>query len=222
MKLIMEQWRRFLKEDTRAFHGYRMDPTQMRVPACDDGEPKSTDPDNQWSTGEPGCPRFSDERDIGQDHEDISEAIEFLDNVRPKVLIAYSRGGAVAAAALQGSQHRPMVKFVAPAWGRGWVSGNPIPPEGLEGSIVHGTRDNAVPLKHSFLLAAETGLPLYVAPEANHINILKLKDNPEKGLRVSDEQIKLGIEKLPEWDSGLGNEKQVEEQHQFIESLRKQ
>ena len=45
MKLIMENWRKFLLEDTRAFHGYGMDPTKMRVDACDQGD-KPSDPSN--------------------------------------------------------------------------------------------------------------------------------------------------------------------------------
>lgn len=221
MKKIMNTWREFLLEDTRAFHGYKMDPTKMRVKDCEQGEPSAENPSNQWTTGEKGCPRFTDDKDIDEEHEDIVEALVFLENVRPKTLIAYSRGGAVASAALQKSQHKPEVKFVAPAWKRGWVKNNPIAPSGLKGSIVHGTRDNAVPLRHSFELAKETGLPLYVAPEANHINILKLKDNPEKGLRVPPNIIDLGLKQLPEWKNGtMGTEDQVENQHQFISRLK--
>ena len=218
----MENWRKFIKEDTRAFHGFKMDPSKMRVPGCDQGKPTPEDPDNQWTTGEKGCPKFSDDTNISDQHEDIVEALIFLENVRPKALIAYSRGGAVASAALNKSNYKPEVKFVAPAWNRGWVSGNPLPPSGLNGTIVHGTRDNAVPLKHSFFLAERTGMPLYVVPGANHINILKSKDDPqENGLRVSDEQITLGLKNLPEWKKGLGSDEQVESQHQFIEKLRK-
>ena len=221
MKLIMEHWRRFLKEDTRAFHGFRMDPSKMRVPGCDQGDPTPEAPDNQWSTGEKGCPKFSDDKDIQENHEDIVEALVFLENVRPQTLIAYSRGGAVASAALQRSQHKPEVKFVAPAWKRGWVKNNPLAPKGLKGSIVHGTKDNAVPLRHSFELSKETGLPLYVVMDANHINILKFKDNPEKGLRVPANIIELGLNQLPEWNNGtMATDDQIESQHRFIEELR--
>ena len=48
----MESWRKFLKEDTRAFHGFGMDPSKMRVPGCDGGEPSPADPDNQWTAKE--------------------------------------------------------------------------------------------------------------------------------------------------------------------------
>ena len=223
MKLIMENWRRFIKEDTRAFHGWGMDPTKMRVnPGCDGGKPQAANPDNQWAADDEGCPRFSDDKNIDAQHEDIIEAISFLENVKPQTLIAYSRGGAVAASALQNAQHRPEIKFVAPAWKRDWVSGNPTPPQGLEGTIVHGSKDNAVPLRHSFELAKETGLPLYVAMGANHINVLKLKDDPTQGIEVSSDILKAGLESLPEWESNKGGEdEQIEAQHKFMEKFAK-
>ena len=110
MKLLFENWRKYLKEAPAAFHGYKMDPTQMRVsPQCD------TPPDdNQWEVGDQGCPQFTNDRGINHNHEDIIEAIDFLDNVKPEHLIAYSRGGAVALAALSKSAHKPRVTFVAP------------------------------------------------------------------------------------------------------------
>ena len=95
----METWRAFINEDTRAFHGYGMNPVNMRVPSCDKGENPS-DPDQQWETGEEGCPKFTDDRDINSSHEDAQEAIQFISNVRPQKLIAYSRGGAMASLAL--------------------------------------------------------------------------------------------------------------------------
>ena len=181
MKLILERWRKFLKEDTRAFHGYGMNPAQMRVKGCEGGDPSADAPNDQWSTGEEGCPKFSDNRNVNEQHPDIIEAIKFLDAVQPKNLIAYSRGGAIASLALSNSNHQPVISFVAPAWKRGWVSANPLPPQNLEGTIVHGTRDNAVPLRQSFELAAETGMPLYVIPGANHINILKYRSTYNGG-----------------------------------------
>lgn len=219
MKLIMENWRKFLKEDTRAFHGYKMDPTKMRVNSCNQGE-AAANPNNQWETGDPGCPKFTDDRGIDSGHEDALEAVEFIENVKPQKLIAYSRGGAMASLALNQANHKPEVLFVAPAWKRGWVSGNPLPPGGLNGSIVHGTRDNAVPLRQSFELADATGLPLYVAPDKNHVNILKYKENPESAVLVPSAVIQKGLEELPEWESGLGSDEQVEAQHQFIEKLK--
>ena len=57
MKLIFENWRKFINEETVAFHGYKMEPEQMRVPACD--SPGSQDEkhgyaDKQWTTDDEG------------------------------------------------------------------------------------------------------------------------------------------------------------------------
>ena len=153
----MENWRKYLEEAPAAFHGYKMNPTQMRVsPQCD------TPPDdNQWEAGEEGCPQFTNDRGINYDHEDIIEAIDFLNNVKPEKLIAYSRGGAVALAVLSKSTHQP---------------------------IIHGTADEAVPLWHSAELSLRTGMPLYVFDGAKHVNILKYKNNPESGVELNQEQ----------------------------------
>lgn len=218
-KLLMENWRKFLSEDTRAFHGYKMDPVKMRVPACDKGDNPSN-PSDQWESNEEGCPKFTDDRNIGDDHEDAVEAVSFIENVKPSRLIAYSRGGAVASLALNKSQHKPELIFVAPAWKRDWVDGNPLPPSGLKGVIIHGTKDNAVPLRHSFEMAAATGMPLYVVPEKNHISVLKHKEEPEAGLPISPRALEAGLKELPEWTSGLGSEEEVEKQHQFIEKIK--
>jgi hypothetical protein len=183
MKLLFENWREYLEEAPAAFHGYKMDPTQMRVsPQCD-----SPPNDNQWEAGEEGCPQFTNDRGINDNHEDIVEAIDFLNNVKPEHLIAYSRGGAIALAALSKSSHQPKITFVAPAWKRGWVSGieNPTFSDGI---IIHGTADESVPLWHSAELSLRTGMPLYVFDGAKHVNILKYKNNPEAGIELSQEQ----------------------------------
>ena len=183
MKLLFENWRNYLEEAPAAFHGYKMDPTQMRVsPQCD------TPPnDNQWEAGEEGCPQFTNDRGINHDHEDIIEAVEFLNNVKPEHLIAYSRGGAVALAALSKSTHQPRVTFVAPAWKRGWVNGIESPTFS-NGVIIHGTADEFVPLWHSAELSLRTGMPLFVFDGAKHVNILKYKNSPESGVELSKEQ----------------------------------
>jgi transposase-like protein len=183
MKLLIENWRRYLKEGDAAFHGFGMSPTQMRVsPQCD-----SPPNDNQWETGEPGCPQFTNERGIDDNHEDIAEAVEFLNNVRPSHLIAYSRGGAVALSALQKASHQPKVTFVAPAWNRGWVNGieNAVYKNGV---IIHGTADDKVPLWHSADLSLRTGMPLYKFEGFGHVNILKHKGDPQSGEEVSEEE----------------------------------
>jgi len=182
MKLLMENWRKFISEETAAFHGFKMNPTQMRVPQCDE-----VPDDNQWETGEEGCPQFTNDREISHNHEDVVEAINFLDNVQPDHLIAYSRGGAVALAALMYARHQPKVTFVAPAWKRGWVNGieNPTFTNGV---IIHGTEDEFVPLWHSAELSLRTGMPLYVFPGRKHVNILKDKGNPEAGRELTQEE----------------------------------
>jgi predicted alpha/beta hydrolase family esterase len=202
MKLILENWRKFLKEEVAAFHGVDMKPQAMNrkgdLPACDEPPEFGTGDkavknkehgyyDNQWDAGEKGCPQFTHERGIGSDHKDIHQAIEFLDNVRPDELIAYSRGGAVALAALPSAAHQPHVTFVAPAWKRGWVTGieNPFYSNGV---IIHGTEDKFVPLSHSADLSLRTGMDLYVFDGLGHINILKQKLTPTSGRLLSDEE----------------------------------
>jgi len=214
MKLLFENWRQYLKEETAAFHGFKMKSTQMRVsPQCD------TPPDNnQWQTGEKGCPQFTNERGISQNHPDIIEAVEFLNNVRPSRLIAYSRGAAIAFAALTKSDHSPKVTFVAPAWKREWVSG--LTPNYSNGVVIHGTIDGAVPLKQSFELAQITGMPLYVYPSKKHISILKDKDSPISGIQVSPEALKAGLNNLPEW-KGLGTPSEVTNQHRIAMEILK-
>jgi hypothetical protein len=216
MKLLFENWRKFLQEkDTRAFHGYGMNPVKMRIQSCSDQK----EPDNQWESGETGCPKFTDDKGVGADHEDLIEAIEFIDTIQPSNLIAYSRGGAVASYALNKTKHKPEVTFIAPAWKRGWVSGNPLPPSGLKGAIIHGGADDKVPLKHSFILAKETGLSLYVFPYSNHINILKNKLQPTSGVLVKN--FKIGND-LPEWGEGEeATKEQVEAQNNFAAKLKK-
>ena len=192
MKLLLENWRKYLEEATASFHGYKMDPTQMRVsPQCD-----SPPNDNQWEAGDEGCPQFTNDRGIDDNHEDVVEAIDFLNNVKPEHLIAYSRGGAVALAALAKAEHQPKVTFVAPAWKRGWVNGieNPTFSNGV---IIHGTADEAVPLWHSAELSLRTGMPLYVFEGAKHVNILKYKNNPQSGIELNQEQKEKLVNETP-------------------------
>ena len=193
MKLLFENWRKFINEDDAAFHGVGMEPEDMRVSACDPpaGSEEHGWADEQWSTDDKGkgCPDFSHDKGIGSDHPDIKQAVEYLDNIMGSgdKLIAYSRGGAVALAALSISKTKPFVIFVAPAWRRGWVTGieNPTYSNGI---IIHGTADEFVPLWHSADLALRTGMPLYVFKGMKHVNILKHKNNPESGRLLSQKE----------------------------------
>ena len=57
---------------------------------------------------------------------------------------------------------------------------------------------------------------------ANHINVLKLKDDPTQGIEVSSDILKAGLESLPEWESNKGGEdEQIEAQHKFMEKFAK-
>tara|TARA_R110002020_G_scaffold471681_2_gene698962 strand:- start:697 stop:1299 length:603 start_codon:yes stop_codon:yes gene_type:complete len=190
VQLLLEKWRKFLAEETAAFHGYNMEPEEMRVSNCDPpaGAEEHGYSDHQWSAGDKGCPDFSHDRGIGLEHPDIKQAVEFLNNIQPSDLIAYSRGGAVALAALSLPDiYKPRVTFVAPAWKRGWVNGieNPTFNNGV---IIHGTADEFVPLWHSAELSLKTGMPLYVFPGKKHINILKHKNEPELGRELTQEE----------------------------------
>ena len=190
MQLLLEKWRKFLAEETAAFHGYNMEPEEMRVSNCDPpaGAEEHGYSDHQWNAGDKGCPDFSHDKGIGLDHPDIKQAVEFLNKIQPSELIAYSRGGAVALAALSlPDTYKPHVIFVAPAWKRGWVNGieNPTFNNGV---IIHGTADEFVPLWHSAELSLKTGMPLYVFPGKKHINILKHKNEPELGRELTQEE----------------------------------
>jgi hypothetical protein len=194
MKLLFENWRKFLTEETAAFHGYGMEPEEMRVSMCDDpasGDKEHGYADKQWSTDDKGkgCPDFSHDRGINFQHPDIKQAVEYLDNIMGPGdnLIAYSRGGAVALAALSLSKNQPQITFVAPAWKRGWVNGIESPTFN-NGIIIHGTADEFVPLWHSAELSLRTGMPLYVFPGSKHVNILKYKNNPESGTELTQEE----------------------------------
>ncbi len=193
-----------------AFHGFGMKPQDMRVDTCNI---EWTSPDQDT-----GCPAFSDSTSITK--EDIEKAITYLNEENLKTLIAYSRGGAVLLQALSMGAKRPStVYLVAPAWNRQWptvsltgseVSGN--------GAIIHGGSDNIVPLQHSVLLAKNSGMPLYVFPGLNHINILKNKDNPTSGTSLKDLNGALDI--LPDWGkTGKATDEQLKIQEEFVSTL---
>jgi hypothetical protein len=193
-----------------AFHGFGMKPQDMRVDTCNI---EWTSPDQDT-----GCPAFSDSTSITK--EDIEKAITYLNEENLKTLIAYSRGGAVLLQALSMGAKRPStVYLVAPAWNRQWptvsltgseVSGN--------GAIIHGGSDNIVPLQHSVLLAKNSGMPLYIFPGLNHINILKNKDNPTSGISLKD--LNGALDVLPDWGkSGKATDEQLKIQEEFVSTL---
>lgn len=186
-----------------AFHGYKMDPDDMKLPECE----------LEWTPGkDTGCPSFSDEPKITKEDEDL--AIKYLDQKDINTLIAYSRGGAILIQSVaKGADLPKELYLVAPAWLRGWTTiqlkGDEI--KGANGAIIHGGKDDKVPLKHSAILAKMSGLPLYVFPECGHINILKHKDDVTGGILVKN--LDNLIKALPDWGEKLPTEKEIDKQH---------
>lgn len=177
-----------------AFHGWGMDAQDMRMPG----------------------PEFTDKKPIPP--EDIQEAITYLEEVKPGVMVAYSRGGAIAMLALKDADASPRVLWVAPAWRRGWA--NVSPPSGTKGVILHGDKDDSVPLQHSCDLSEQTGMPLRVVPDRSHVSILKDKTNPGAGVNVSREKVKECVNTMPDWGTGgKGSKEDVSAQQVFTRSL---
>jgi len=193
-----------------AFHGFGMKPQDMRIDSCN---VEWTSPDQDT-----GCPAFSDSTKITE--EDITKAIEYLNEEQLKTLIAYSRGGAILLQALAMGAKRPsMVYLVAPAWNRQWptvsLTGSEVNGSGF---IIHGGSDNIVPLKHSVMLSKASGMPLYVFMGMNHINILKNKDNPTSGILLKN--LDDGMTILPDWGkSGKASDEELKIQEEFVNNL---
>jgi len=205
---------RYLKKyenfDRVAFHGFMMTPKDMRLPAC---EIEWKDPSQDT-----GCPRFSNEEYITR--EDENKAIEYLNEEEIGEIIGYSRGGAILMKALNRGARRPKsVCMVAPAWKRKWsdeLNGDEL--NGIEGFVIHGGKDNKVPLRHSAILARESGLPLYVFPEANHVNILKYTKRETVGILIDSTKIQYIIDILPDWKKEESTTAQLEQQYSIVKN----
>ena len=195
-----------------AFHGYGMKPQQMRTSTCST-EWQNADQDS-------GCPQFSDSTKITK--EDEQTAIEYLNKEDIKTLIAYSRGGAILLQALSKGAKKPNeINFVAPAWMRQWptIKLTGTEASGIKGFIMHGDLDNAVPLKHSVILSKQSRLPLYVVKGANHITILKSKQNTSAGILIKD--LNAAIENLPDWGAtGKASPEQLQQQQNYINGIK--
>lgn len=201
----------FEKFNKVAFHGYLMNPKDMKLPECE----------IEWKPGSNiGCPSFSDAPKITQ--EDEKTAIEYLNQEEIGTLIAYSRGGAVLLQSLtKGAELPERVYLVAPAWKRKWstveLTGAEI--KGANGFIIHGGKDNKVPVAHSVLLSKMSGLPLYVYPECDHVNILKYKDNIEGAIKIDQKSLDDLLSKLPDWGEDVSKPEQVTKQYQIIKEI---
>ena len=221
----MENFRRFTEEmEWAAFHGKGGRPNihssggrgggTYQLGCLDDVENSETgegsledpQPDGSYDTweqpGDAGCPQFDDSDTVTS--EDVEKAVAFLNDRKPKKLVAYSRGGAVAYLAhAQGSlQHRPIVHYVAPAWKKSGGSGGGS--HDTNGYILHGTHDIRIPLKDSVELSIETGLALAVFPGFGHLmDILDMAEKPHLAEKIiTSDQLKSlpreVIDELPE------------------------
>lgn len=194
-----------------AFHGFGMEPKDMRMDVCN---VEWTSPDQ-----ETGCPSFSDSNKITE--EDIQKAMNYLNEENLNTLIAYSRGGAILLQALSLGAKRPStVYLVAPAWKRKWptvtLTGSEISGNGF---IIHGGSDDVVPLVHSVILSQKSGMPLYIFPDMNHVNILKNKENPTSGKQLKD--LQKALDTLPDWgQSAKATPEQLKIQSDFVKNIQ--
>jgi hypothetical protein len=196
--------------DKVAFHGYLMDPEDMRLPDCS-VEWHSPDQDT-------GCPGFSDSPNIT--NQDMNKAITYLKEEDIKELIAYSRGGAIFIQSLASGAPAPEYTYlVAPAWNRKWATMNLNGSEakGINGCVIHGGLDDKVPLVHSVILARNSDLPLYIFPDKGHVDILKYKDNPTAGKKVKDLDKLISV--LPDWGIRDPQPEEIALQKKIADSL---
>ena len=226
MKLLFENWRKFLAEEVEwaGFHGKGGRPHQtapkgrgggMAMLGCledfydeESGEGTAVDPHpdgiyDEWEKeGDGGCPYFEGLEAVSQS--EVDKAVRFLNDRKPNKLVAYSRGGTIAHLALQDSKlsHIPEVYYVAPGWKK--EGGKPGNHNG--GVIIHGTHDVRIPLKHSVELSIATGLPLAIFPEYGHLgDILGVAQTPEVAETVvNPERLKsLPYDLLPDWEKRM-------------------
>lgn len=208
----MKHLKKFENFDKVAFHGFLMTPQKMRLPSCE----------IEWkdSSQDTGCPKFSDSMSITD--EDEEKAISYLDEEDIGEIVGYSRGGAILMQAIyKGAKDPKSVCMVAAAWKRKWstvtLKGNEL--KGIDGFVMHGGKDDKVPLKHSVILALSSELPLYVFPEENHVNILKYTDNETDGILVDKKKMTEILESLPDWGTGVADRKQIEQQYSITKTL---
>lgn len=207
----MRYLKTFERFDRVAFHGFMMDPQDMRLPAC---EIEWKDPSQDT-----GCPKFSNEDQITK--EDEQKAIEYLNEEEIGEIIGYSRGGAILMLAMNRGARKPKsVCMVAPAWNRKWsdeLKGDEL--KGIGGFVLHGGKDDKVPLRHSAVLALKSELPLYVFPEANHVNILKYTKTEADGILLDKNRIMEIIDELPDWKQGSPTKEHLDLQYSIAKKL---
>ena len=142
-RLILEQI------EWGAFHGYLMNPAIMgRDPRFDSCDMTWTSPED-----ETGCPQFDGDGNVTT--KEIETAYAYLNDIKPKSLIVYSRGAAILGHVLEiDDVYVPeTVIFIAAAWKR-WGSVDKRVFNKIQKKIFyHGQIDPFVPLKHTFELA---------------------------------------------------------------------
>lgn len=121
----------------------------------------------------------------------------------------------------KGARKPDSVCMAAAAWKRQWSTVNLKGDElkDIDGFVLHGGKDDKVPLKHSVILALSSNLPLYVFPEANHVSILKYTDNETDGILVDRRKMFEILESLPDWGTGVANKREIEEQYSIAKTL---
>ncbi len=148
-----------------------------------------------------GNPCFTGQEAVSTAEIDLAHQFMMLE--QPAQLIAYSRGGSIYAQmmAQYPSVPKHFIVFVAAAWKRFWNSDRPhVPNRDWKGLIIHGDLDGRVPLKWSVALSQETGLPLVILRDVDHIGTIFDAPFNERfrTLGVVAPQ-DLDLEGLPDW-----------------------
>lgn len=156
-QLILEQ------QEYAAFHGLGLNPEIMAR------DPRMKGCTTIWEDNddEEGCPSFPGKGPISS--KEIKVGVNFLNDIRPKTLMVYSRGASVLGHCLSdpGLQHIPdEVIFIAPAWKRWGTVDRSVFDKIKNKKIMHGELDAKVPLAHSFELA--NGAPVGVLLKGDH------------------------------------------------------
>ena len=175
------------------FHGHGGNPKQIFPPA------QHTEQYQIWKqAGDLGNPQFSKGEITPRE---LDTAIEFLQTEKPKNVIGYSRGGAIAYLAIHNSpiEYAPFVYFLAAAWKK-FHDTSSLPQTNIQGVIIHGTDDARVPLRWSFELSRCLCLPLIILYKVDHIGNLFWAPFQESILSYAQPvPSDIPWQQLPEW-----------------------
>ena len=151
--------------------------------------------------------------------EELRIAEEYLQKFKPKTLVAYSRGGAVANDIPTKIQD---TIFLAPAWGRKY--GAAVDSVTGPGKVFHGGGDNFVPVWNSVKACINTKMPLYVKAGRGHSAVLSdfKKGRMRTYTRIPDTMLPELLAALPSWGSTEYLKKgddRVTKQNQVVEEF---